>query len=283
MHRKRKLEPRYIVILLLVGITVILGSLFYIFHENRSLTIIEKGVKDIGLFLEGVIYTPVRWVSETIEVTKERQEINKEYDQLKRKSLEYDLLEAKYNELDKEFKEITDLMELNSTMSEGTYVNATTINRNIDYWYQTITIDKGSKSDIKKGNAVINSKGLIGYVDTTSNYYSTAKLLTSENLNHKISVKIEVGELFVYGLLTYYDKDKNIFMIEGISENTGIPKGSVVTTTGLGNTFPSGLVVGYVESTLMDNFELAKTVNIKPAANFEDISYVTVITKGDVE
>ena len=174
-------------------------------------------------------------------------------------------------------------MELNTTMTEGTYVNATTINRNIDYWYQNITIDKGSKKEIKKGNAVINSNGLIGYIDTTSNYYSTVKLLTAENLSHKISVKIEVGDSYVYGLLTYYDSSSNLFKIEGISENTGVPKDAIVTTTGLGNEFPAGLIVGYVDSVALDNFELAKTVYIKPAVNFEDISYVTVIIKeGDV-
>lgn len=283
MHKKRNLEPRYIVILILVTITIILGSLLYVFNNNRTLTIIEKTIKDTGLFIQDIIYTPIRWIDDKLEETKERKKINEEYKKLKKKEKEYDALKAKYSELNKELNEMTDLLELNSTMQEGTYVNATTITRNIDYWYHNITIDKGEKNQIQKGNSVINGKGLIGYIETTSNSYSTVKLLTAENLNHKISVKIEVGELLIYGLLTYYNRDKNIFTIEGISENTGIPKGSLVTTTGLGNSFPPGLIIGYVESTVMDNFELAKTVNVKPAVNFEDISYVTVINKESTE
>lgn len=279
MHRKKRIEKRYVVLILLFSITIILRVLFYTLDHNRKLIFFEKGIKDIGLFIEEVIYTPIKWINEQIIISKEKKQMYTDYHNTKKKLEEYELLEAKYNEVNKELNEVLELLELNSSMQEGTYINANTINRNIDYWFQNITIDKGNKHNIEKGNAVVNSNGLIGYVDVTSNYYSTVKLLTSENLNHKISVKIEVGESYVYGLLTYYNSKTNKFKIEGISENTGIPKDAVVTTTGLGNEFPSGLIIGYVSSVAMDNFDLAKTVYIKPAANFNDISYVTVITK----
>ena len=62
--------------------------------------------------------------------------------------------------------------------------------RNIDYWYDEITIDKGSKSGITKGMAVVNNSGLLGQITSVSNYYSTVKLLANENMSDKISVKI---------------------------------------------------------------------------------------------
>jgi len=279
MRRKKKIEVRYIVFFLLIGITIILGSLFFTLNENRSLTFFEKGIKDIGLSIQKIIYFPINWFNVQVKESKENKLMYKDYQEMKDKIEEYETLNVKYNEVKKELNEITELMNLNTNLSIGTYVNATMINKNMDYWYQSITLDKGSKNGIKKGNAVVNSKGLIGYIETTSNYYSTVKLLTADNLNHKISIKIEVGESYVYGLLTNYDKSKNLFKIEGISENTGIPKSSIVTTTGLGNNFPAGLIIGYVESVKLDNFELAKTVYIKPAVNFNDLNHVMIVKK----
>lgn len=267
MYKKRKIEMRYIVFILLAGIMLVLGSLFYALSEDRKLTFLEKGIKDVGLFIQKIIYIPIEFI------TGSHDDIEK--------TAEYEALEAQYKELQKELQEMESLLEINASLSEGTYVNATSIARNIDYWYQSISLDKGSKNNVKKGDAVINSKGVVGYIDSVSYYNSTLKLLTAENLNHKISVKIEVGDSYVFGLLTYYDADKNVFEIEGISENTGIPKDSLVTTTGLGNTFPAGLVIGKVDSVKLDHFELAKTVYVKPTVNFDDIGYVTIIRKED--
>lgn len=266
MYRKKKIEVRYMVLFILVAIMLVLGILFYALNGDRSLTIIEKSVKDAGLFVQKIVYKPIEFIT-----GKNNSELDK--------TNEYEVLEAKYNELNKELNELESLLDLNASLSEGTYVNATSIARNIDYWYHSVSLDKGSKSNIKKGDAVVNSNGLIGYIDSTTNYSSTVKLLTSDNLNHKISVKIQVGDSYVFGLLTYYDSSKNLFEIDGISENTGVPKDSLVTTTGLGNTFPAGLVIGRVDSVTLDHFELAKTVYVKPSANFNDIGHVTIIRR----
>lgn len=279
MNIKKKIEKRYIVFIILILISLILGGLFYVFNKKRNLIFFERGIKDIGVFTEKVIYAPIHYLRKQFNEYKEKENMYEEYDKMKKNYDKYITLENKYNEKIKEIAELESLLQINANLSEGTYVNVTTINRNVDYWYQNITIDKGKKEKIDKGDAVINSKGLIGYIDKTANHSSTVKLLTANDINHKISVKIEVGTLYVYGLLTYYDKDKNLYKIEGISENTGIPKDSKVTTTGLGNKFPSGLLVGYVNDTSLDNFELAKTVYVKPAVNFNDITYLTVIKK----
>ena len=282
MYKKRKIEIRYIVILILVGITFLLGGLFYVFHENRTLTFIETAVQDTGLFIEKIIYTPVKWGKDLISSWQGKKEMYTEYEKMKAYYEKYNALEAKYKDIHKELEEMEQILDLNASLSEGTYINATTITRNVDYWYQAISLDKGKKHGVEKGFAVVNPKGLIGYIDSVSNYHSTAKLLTEDDVQHKISIKIEVGDSYVFGLLTSYDAEKNVFQIEGVSENTGIPKDSLVTTTGLGNSFPSGLVVGTVDSTYTDHFELAKTIYVKPAVDFNDIEYVTILKREDV-
>ena len=55
----------------------------------------------------------------------------------------------------------------------------------------------------------------------------------------------------------------------------------MVTTTGLGNQFPSGILIGRVESISKDNFDLARTILVRSSVDFDDISYVTVLKKGE--
>ena len=58
---------------------------------------------------------------------------------------------AEIKELQKEISDLKDALKLNSVKSEYDYINATVVNRNIGYWYNSLTIDKGSKNGIKKG------------------------------------------------------------------------------------------------------------------------------------
>jgi len=191
-------------------------------------------------------------------------------------------METKYEEAEKEINDLKKILELNNTLSESSYMNATIINRNIGYWYNTVTIDKGEKDGIEKDMAVINNDGLIGIVTKTSKLNSTVKLLTTADTNSKISVKIKVDEdNYIFGLLVGYDKDKKSFIIEGIANNTEIPISSMVTTTGLGNNFPSGILIGRVDKITKDNFDLARTVLVKSSVDFDNINYVTVLKKDE--
>ncbi|MCD8529533.1 MAG: hypothetical protein LRY25_01940, partial [Flavobacterium sp.] len=96
--------------------------------------------------------------------------------------------------------------------------------------------------------AVITNQGLIGKVVSVSTFTSRVRLLTSSDIHNKVSVKIKTDKEDIYGILSSYDKENNVLIIEGISSNKIIEKDSVVVTTGMGSIFPSGVLVGKVES-----------------------------------
>ena len=171
------------------------------------------------------------------------------------------------------------MLDIKSDLEGYKVLNATVINRNVGYFYDTLSIDKGSHSGIKPDMAVVTSKGLIGKVIKTSTLTSTVKLLSSDSLNMKISVKIKVSDEYYYGLLTGYDKDKKTYIIEGISNNIDIPNDSVVTTTGMSEIFPSGILIGKVSESNTDNFELSKIIYVKTDVNYDNIEYVTVLKR----
>lgn len=279
MYKKRRIEKRYIVVILVLVIALALGLLSFFVSDDKKLGYLEKGIKDSGLFISKIVMTPIEFIKDKTKEISLRKDIYQKYEELEKKYEKMQLLEAKYQEALKNIDDLESTLELNNNLSESSYLNATVINRDIGYWYNTITIDKGSHNGVKEGMAVITNKGLIGQIIKTSNFNSTVKLLTSSDKNNKISVKIGLENEYVYGLLVGYDNDTNSFQIEGISENTDIPTNSTVTTTGLGNNFPSGIIIGKVKRVSTDNFDLARTVEVEPLVNFDDINYVTILKR----
>lgn len=282
MRRRNRIKKQWIVLIFL-AVVIGLGIIYNTVNDKRSLTKIEGLIKDTGLFVNKIVYSPIKLVKKKIVENREKQEMYDKYQELKNKSNNYDLLEAKKEELEFQLKEMQKILNLNNTLNKESYLNATVINRNVGIWYDTITIDKGSKNGIKVDMPVIVNEGLIGKITKVSNFNSAVKLLTSDEITDKISVKIKNNNDYILGLLVNYDLSNKVFIVEGIDQNTDIKEGSLVTTTGLGDYFPSGIIVGKVKQVRTDNFDLAKIVEVKSDVDFNKINYVTVLKREVIE
>lgn len=279
MYEKKTINKKYIILIAVFVVALVLGITNAIIMNKENLSPFEKSIKDATLAVTKILYKPVDFVKEKMKEHSEKQDLYEKYKELEKKVKETDLIQSEKEELEREVENLKKTLELNQTLSESSYLNATVVNRNLGYWYNTITIDKGSYNGVEKDMPVIVSEGLIGKVTKVTNFNSTVKLITSDDVNNKTSVKIKVGDKFVYGLLSGYDKQKRTFIVEGISDNTEIPKDSVVTTTGMGDSFPSGIVVGKVKRVTTDNFDLAKTVEVTSNVDYDDLSFVTILKR----
>lgn len=276
---KQKMERKYVVIIVIVSVIFFLGMMsFFIEHQN-NFTGIDKFFKDSIHTISSVIEIPIRKVEEWISDVREHRKMHEEYDQLMEMSSKTEFMIAKYNESLRVIEELEAMLDLNSTLVESSYLNATVIGRNLGYFYDKITIDKGSASGIKENMAVVTNGGLLGTVTNVSYATSDIKLLTNSDVNQKISVKIKGKEEYSYGLLSGYNANEKTFTIEGIAGNKEIVEGAEVTTTGLGDIFPSGILIGYVKSITKDHFDLERIVEIESRVDFDAVQYVTVLKR----
>ena len=259
MYKKKKNKNIRIIILSIVIIIILLLASF---NFNREYLIIEKPFKDISTYINKLLIKPI-----TIFSKEKNKDQSKSY-----------LIQKNKNEsLEKEIEELKKQLELNSTLTEYTIENATITSRNKSYWFNTINIDKGSKNGIKKDQAVITSNGLIGKVSKVSFYSSEVKLLTSDDLNFKVSISIKVDGEDNFAILNGYDNKKNEFILRGVDKNANIKVGDDVFTSGLGGVFPSGIYIGKVERIINDKYDLSKTAYIKSNQDFNNIHYVTIL------
>ena len=268
---------------IILGIIVIVGLMVFItakkIRNDKELNFFEKIIKDSVCFVERIVYAPIDFIKDQIDLQKDKNKIYKKYKKYDEEKTKEDFNKARVDELTKEIEELKKILDLNSTLTDYKAINATDINRNVRYWYNTLTIDKGSHDGIEEGYAVVVNEGLIGKVVGVSEFNSTIKLLSSDELGNKISVKINIDGKSIYGLLTSYDSKNNVYIIEGISEIGDLQEGSYVTTTGFSDLFPSGILLGSIKKVTLDQYELTKVVEVTPSVNFDDINYVSVLNK----
>lgn len=274
--KKKKIERKYVILIGIISISIFIFLSIKIVNR-KSISLPEKVIKDSVLFVSKIIYTPISYISSNIKKDKEKNNIYEKYEELLQSVNEIDSLKAYNSELEKEIKELKKIVDINNTLSEKSYLNATVINRNLEFFSNTLTIDKGSNNGILDGLAVTFNGSLIGKITKVSNFNSVVKLITVEDSNNKISVKINNNDNYIYGLISGY-KD-GCLLISGIDTNEEIIDESIVTTTGLGGVFPSGILVGKVVGVTKDNFDLATTVLVKSEIDFNDINFVTVLKR----
>lgn len=257
--KNQKKKDKWIIIGLVFGILL---CLFISAQIDRKTGKIESIFKDVVVFTEKMIMFPF---------TSLNKEKNKD------QSESY-LIQKNVNEsLEKEIQELKDVLDLNRTLTEYDTINSTILSRNKSYWFNTITIDKGSTSGIKKGMAVITKNGLIGKITKVSHNSSEVKLITSDDTKFKISISIKTNDVDNYAILNGYDRKEGLIKATGIDKTTPINVGDNVLTSGLGSMFPGGIFIGNVEKIEKDKYDLSKTVYIKTKQNFNEIHYVTVL------
>jgi rod shape-determining protein MreC len=254
MFKKNKNKIIYIVIGIIL--VVLLSISLLVNRSNNTF------LKDITMSINKVIMYPFTSLNKDKSITQ----------------TESYLIQKNVNSsLEKEIQELKETLELNKTLTEYKPVNATILSRNKSYWFNTITIDKGSSSGIKENMAVVTKNGLIGKINKVSKNSSEVKLITSDDLNFKVSIAIKTGETDNYAILNGYDNKTRLIEATGIDKTTNINIGDSVLTSGLGEFFPAGIYIGTVEKLEKDKYNLSKTAYIKLSQNFNDIHYVTVL------
>lgn len=283
MHKKNKkrLEAKYIILIVIGTIILLLSIYAYIIKDKRELNKFEQILKDTVLTVENIVLFPFRYVTNGITQFINLKDVYKENEILKKNLDRYDLIYTQNQELKKQIEELKELTNIDYVLTDYEYLNAAVINRNLGYWYDTVTINKGSKDGIKKDMAVITSKGLVGKVTKTTSFNSEVKLITSSNSNNRISVIIDNNGEQSYGILSGYDEKKNLLTVEGISDNKEIPKDAIAYTSGLNDLFPSGIRVGTVKEVKKDNYGLSKIVYIEPASKLGELNTVSVLKRKD--
>ena len=252
--KKKKRNKKIILVVISTLIFFLLS--FFMIKDDRKLTFLEQLLKDSTLFINEII-NPLKLKK------NDNLEIEKRY-------------KSEIDNLKNEINTLKESLNLNTILSDYEIINSTVINRNLGYFYDTLTLDKGENDGIKENRAVITNDGLIGKTIKVSKSTSTVKLLTSSTNKSMVSVGIKTNNNYIYGILVSYNEKENYYTIQGITEVENIKIGDSVVTSGMSDVFPSGLLIGEVLEITKDNFDLEAIIKVKPSINVNNIDYVKI-------
>ena len=167
MYRKSKKKKKFIIIIIVIIVAFFI--LFYSLSSNRKLTVLESFFKDVATNVMKGVMLPFT----SLNADKDTN-LTESY-----------VIQKNLNvHLEEEIEQLRDTLDLNQTLTGYDIVNATVITRNRSYWYQTLTIDKGSNDGLKKNMVAITKDGLIGKIQNVTNYSSEIKLITANDVNN---------------------------------------------------------------------------------------------------
>jgi rod shape-determining protein MreC len=195
-----------------------------------------------------------------------------------------DLLEQFQARLEEAYRDIEDLKTLNDlkiAMTDYHLIAAMVLNRPADTFDHMLTLNIGSADGVEVNDAVISNRGLIGKVKTVTDQTCTVLLLTTEQELNKVSVKIQVSSTATAeALLEYYDVNSGAYVLSLLQNDSSITEGMTVISSGLGATYPSGLLVGTVSKVQTQQNSGGVTVYVTPSADFGHLNYVAVVKRG---
>lgn len=281
--KKKMTSKKYVFIGVVILIIILLIIFSFTLKEDRKLNPVESFLRDTLSYAEKIVTYPFSYITTKTREYNKLKDVNEENDILETSLDRIDAIETENVELRRQIDALKNELNIDYTLTDYEYLNATVTSRSVGYWYNTITINKGSYNGIKKDMVVINGKGLIGRVIKTSTFTSDVRLITTSETNNKISVHISNGDNNLYGLINNYDYSKNLLEVEGISNTKDVDIGDFVYTSGLGGIFPSGILIGSVSEITTDSYDLAKIIKVKPSADFSNINYVSVLKRKDSE
>ena len=150
-----------------------------------------------------------------------------------------------------------------------TYIPAEVIGWNTDQGLNTMVIDVGSSDQVRKYMAVVMEDGVLGRVIEVGLTSSFVQLLTDRNC--RISGLVQRSR--EQGMIRYQSNE--LYM--QLPLRSDVRLGDRVVTSGLGETFPSGLSVGRISQIALGSRNLFKQVSIIPAVELNRLEEVFVI------
>lgn len=278
MNNRKKQRNKRIVLIITVAI-VVFSTISLVFSRTQGG--LERMVSDSIAAIEYyVVKKPVEFVSNLFSEYNELKDVYKENKILKAKLSSYASVEVNTDVLSKEIDELKKMLNIEYLPTDYN-VKTTSFVRESDDWNNEITIDLGSLTGVSKDMVVISSKGMIGKVTSVTEVTARVQLLTAENPTSALPIQVINGDQNVYGLLNRYDIESKCFEITLFSDVEKFEDNAKVITSGLGGKAPKGIYIGTVESSIVSEDGTSKTIRVKPAADFNDLSYVAVVFRSD--
>lgn len=231
---------------------------------SRVITPLQSVVSQVTQAFSGYLYR-----------IKLRSNIEYEYNQLKAQNDELVLRSLLYEELEEENAQLRALLGEYEERASMNPVLARVIASETGNYFSTFTINKGRNDGVDSQMAVITSEGLVGYVYEV--FDTTSKVITIIDDQASLAALIESSRDQGAVKGTLGSTGEPLCRMYYLSADSVPRPGDRVITSGVGVSFPKGLLIGYVRESTRAIEDNKHYIVVEPAADFEHIENVLVL------
>ena len=211
-------------------------------------------------------------ISDLLSTYSENRDLKKSLSSLQNQS-------AVISNLQEENDSLRASLNLSEKLSRDNVITAEVSMRPSVNWLKELTINVGKSKNVSKSMLATSNGGVIGFVTKVYDDSTTISLLSGSLSDTYLasSVISEDGNQ-VFGIISNYDNKKKLLKMTQLNSSEKIKTGTEVVTSGLDDVSVKGVPIGTVES--VSDYEGNRTIFVKPYADFDKISYVTLVGDG---
>ena len=198
--------------------------------------------------LEVLANAPSEWTRDTKKYFSEHNRLVQENYALKEQAFEQQIKLQRFNTIEAENTHLRTLLNGNIPIQPKAILGEIS-HMGRDPFTHTVVVNRGSQHNIKAGQAVVDSKGVIGQVTRVYPFTSEVTLITDKELS--IPIQIERNQLRAIA----FGEGNNTLDIPYLPTNVDIKVGDKLVTSGIDGVYPAGLAVAVVTK-IQQNQEL---------------------------
>ena len=254
--------------------------LFSFVFTNKKLTKdISSNVSGFVTKVYSVVSVPFTALSKSHNVISDLLSTYNENQDLKKSLSNLENQSSIISNLQEENDSLRASLNLSDKLSRDTVLTAEVSMRPSVTWLKELTINVGKSKNVSKSMLATSNGGVIGFVTKVYDDTTTISLLSSSSSDSYLasSVKSE-DDNQIFGIISRYDNKKKLLEMTQLNSSSNVKVGTEVVTSGLDDVSVKDVPIGTVDS--VSDYEGNRTILVKPYADFDKISYVTLVGDG---
>ncbi|MDE7244070.1 MAG: rod shape-determining protein MreC [Oscillospiraceae bacterium] len=173
------------------------------------------------------------------------------------------------------------LLDLREQRRELNFESARILVQDASNWSSMLTINKGTMHDVAAGDCVVTETGdLIGVVTEAGlNWSRVRTILDSES---SIGALVFRSGASAVALGDFSLMSDGCLSLGYLGTDPDLVSGDLIVTSGLGEYYPSQLVIGYVEEVRPGDDGMSQIAIVRPEVDIGSLTQVFVITDFDI-
>lgn len=257
-------------------ILLVCGALLGVWHNRR----VDGGKQDL---VSGAVRTAVappagamnnasRWLNAKTGWLFHGKDAADENARLRERLTQLEEENARLREADIKLRQLQDDLGF-VRQGNAPKIPAPILSQRPDAKFDTLLIGRGSRDGVHPHSVVVTRKGLVGQVTEVTPTTATVVLLTEQNGG--VGARVQRAESRTFGICK--GDNAGVLWMYHLPNDANIKKGDLIVSSGMGEVYPSGIVIGTVAEVKPDEENVNKKARIIPSVAFDRLEDVYVL------